>query len=89
MHLELYNLTRPFVVFMSESQAFFEESMVNLHLARRNRLPAQRDMGTGKWSFEKQALGWDGEFCVARGACREIAFLRKFRHFLSLRKRLL
>lgn len=50
--------SRPFVVFMSESQAFFEESMVNLHLARRNRLPAQRDMGTGKWSFEKQVRAW-------------------------------
>ena len=55
---------RPFVFFMSESQAFFDETQVNLHLARRNRLPAQRDMG-GKWAFEKQA----GERGESRRLC--------------------
>ncbi|CAK9058918.1 unnamed protein product [Durusdinium trenchii] len=50
--------SRPFVVFMSESQGFFDETMPNLHLARTNRLPAQRDMGQGKASFEKQVRAW-------------------------------
>ena len=43
------------MVFMSESQAFFEESMENLHLARRNRLPAQRAMDDERWAFKNQA----------------------------------
>ena len=42
------------MVFMSESQGFFKETTRNLALARTNRLPGQRDMGSGEYAFEKQ-----------------------------------
>ncbi|CAE6972498.1 unnamed protein product [Symbiodinium natans] len=50
--------SRPVVVFMSESQGFFTESRPNLELARTNRLDSQRDMGSGKYAFEKQVRAW-------------------------------
>jgi len=50
--------SRPVVVFMSESQGFFKETKHNLALARTNRLQSQRDMGAGKFAFEKQVRAW-------------------------------
>ena len=54
-HLFEISSSRPFVVFMSESQGFFRDTDQNLKLARMNRLQAQREMGTGRFAFEKQA----------------------------------
>jgi len=50
--------SRPFIVFMSESQGFFGDNPEDMHKARKNRLPLQRDMGHGKFAFEKQVRAW-------------------------------
>ncbi|CAE7625919.1 EMB2654 [Symbiodinium pilosum] len=57
-HLFEISSSRPFVVFMSESQGFFRDTDQNLKLARMNRLQAQREMGTGRFAFEKQVRAW-------------------------------
>eukprot|EP00933_Yihiella_yeosuensis_P027564 TRINITY_DN21461_c0_g1_i1.p1 TRINITY_DN21461_c0_g1~~TRINITY_DN21461_c0_g1_i1.p1 ORF type:complete len:693 (-),score=119.14 TRINITY_DN21461_c0_g1_i1:72-2150(-) len=50
--------SRPFLIFMSENQGFFGNGKVNLPLARRNKLPLQRDVGKGDYAFEKQVRAW-------------------------------
>jgi len=50
--------SRPFLVFMSESQGYFGESREEMQQARTNRLPLERDMGHGKFAFEKQVRAW-------------------------------
>lgn len=50
--------SRPFVVFMSESQGYFGETREEMQKARKNRLPLERDMGHGKFAFEKQVRAW-------------------------------
>merc|ERR1719157_484195 len=50
--------SRPFLVFMSESQGYFGESREEMQQARHNRLPLQRDMGHGNAAFEKQVRAW-------------------------------
>merc|ERR1712194_370376 len=50
--------SRPFLAFMSESQGFFGDHHGDMHKARHNRLPLQRDMGHGKAAFEKQVRAW-------------------------------
>jgi len=50
--------SRPFLVFMSENQGFFGGTSEKYHPARHNRLPDQRDMGHGKFAFEKQVRAW-------------------------------
>jgi len=50
--------SRPFLAFMSENQDFFGDGRKDMHKARHNRLPVQRDMGHGKFAFEKQVRAW-------------------------------
>jgi len=50
--------SRPFLVFMSESQGYFGNSREEMQQARKNRLPLERDMGHGKFAFEKQVRAW-------------------------------
>jgi len=55
----LMSSSRPFVIFMSESQGYLGgENSQNLPRARRNREPRQRDVGSGKFAFEKQVRAW-------------------------------
>ena len=52
---------RPFLAFMSESQGFLKGGADLLGLARRNRLPAQREVDPGRWfAFDKQVQAWYG-----------------------------
>jgi len=51
--------SRPFLVFMSENQGYMGgDNSPKLPVARRNRLAEQRDVGHGRFSFEKQVRAW-------------------------------
>jgi len=53
--------SRPFVAFQSENQGFFHwgDRSVQTPLARRNKLPAQREVSPSSWfAFDKQVRAW-------------------------------
>jgi len=51
--------SRPFLAFMSENQGFLGgDDSPMLQEARRNRNSLQRDVGQGRFSFEKQVWAW-------------------------------